>query len=123
VLAALPGVAAMTSPAALPATAAASRPHGNNKNYVARRVSDNHRAARTLSAACRWMTRLSSLILDRYLDAIDGGAQFYFLCQRYRPNSKKYRYELGRRHQVGGTSNPAFVIFLRRYQQRSPPSG
>jgi len=67
--------AAMTPPAAVPATATALTPT-EQENYVARRVSDivarEHYRLATLD------DRLSSLILDRYLDTIDGGRSYFF---------------------------------------------
>ena len=110
-LAALLG-AAMTPPAAVPATAAALAPT-EQENYVARRVSDI--IAREHYRRAPIDDRLSSLILDRYLDAIDGGRS-YFLASDI-AEFEKYRYELDDAIKSGDVE-PAFAIF-RRYQQRS----
>jgi carboxyl-terminal processing protease len=59
--------------------------------------------------------RLSSLILDRYLDAIDGGRSYFYASDI--AEFEKYRYELDDAIKSGDVE-PAFVIF-RRYQQRS----
>jgi carboxyl-terminal processing protease len=109
-LAALLG-AAMTSPAALPATAALAPTE--QQNYVARRVSDI--IAREHYRRMPLDDRLSSLILDRYLDAIDGGRSYFYASDI--AEFEKYRYELDDAIKSGDVE-PAFVIF-RRYQQRS----
>jgi carboxyl-terminal processing protease len=110
-LAALLG-AAMTPPAAVPAAAAALAPT-EQESYVARRVADivahEHYRRAPLD------DHLSSLILDRYLDAIDG-ARSYFLASDI-AEFERYRYELDDAIKTGNVE-PAFVIF-RRYQQRS----
>jgi carboxyl-terminal processing protease len=113
-LAALLG-AAMTPPAAAPAASAAiaALAPTEQENYVARRVADivahEHYRRAPLD------DHLSSLILDRYLDAIDG-ARSYFLASDI-AEFEKYRYELDDAIKTGDVE-PAFVIF-RRYQQRS----
>jgi carboxyl-terminal processing protease len=58
---------------------------------------------------------LSSLILDRYLDAIDGGRSYFYASDI--AEFERYRYELDDAIKAGDME-PAFVIF-RRYQQRS----
>jgi carboxyl-terminal processing protease len=110
-LAALLG-AAMTPPAAVPATAAALEPT-DQENYVARRVSDI--IAREHYRRAPLDDRLSSLILDRYLDAIDGGRSYFYASDI--AEFEKYRYELDDAIKAGDVT-PAFVIF-RRYQQRN----
>jgi carboxyl-terminal processing protease len=55
------------------------------------------------------------LILDRYLDAIDGGRSYFFASDI--AEFERYRYELDDAIKAGDVE-PAFVIF-RRYQQRS----
>jgi carboxyl-terminal processing protease len=109
-LAALLG-AAMTPPAALPAAAALAPTE--QQNYVARRVSDI--IAREHYRRMPLDDRLSSLILDRYLDAIDGGRSYFYASDI--AEFEKYRYELDDAIKSGDVE-PAFVIF-RRYQQRS----
>ena len=59
--------------------------------------------------------RLSSLILDRYLDAIDGGRSYFYASDI--AEFERYRYELDDAIKAGDVE-PAFVIF-RRFQQRS----
>ncbi len=110
-LAALLG-AAMTPPAAVPATAAALSPT-DQENYVARRVADI--IAREHYRRAPLDDRLSSLILDRYLDAVDGGRSYFYASDI--AEFEKYRYELDDAIKAGDVE-PAFVIF-RRYQQRS----
>ena len=110
-LAALLG-AAMTPPAAIPAAAAALAPT-DQENYVARRVSDI--IAREHYRRAPLDDRLSSLILDRYLDSIDGGRSYFYASDI--AEFEKYRYELDDAIKSGDVE-PAFVIF-RRYQQRS----
>ncbi len=110
-LAALLG-AAMTPPAAVPATAAVLTPT-EQENYVARRVSDI--IAREHYRRAPLDDRLSSLILDRYLDAIDGGRSYFYASDI--AEFEKYRYELDDAIKSGDVE-PAFVIF-RRYQQRN----
>jgi carboxyl-terminal processing protease len=110
-LAALLG-AAMTPPAAAPAAATVLAPT-EQQNYVARRVADiiahEHYRRAPLD------DHLSSLILDRYLDAIDGARSYFFASDI--AEFEKYRYELDDAIKTGDVE-PAFVIF-RRYQQRS----
>src|SRR6202142_3477843 len=110
-LAALLG-AAMTPPAAVPATANALAPT-EQENYVARRVSDI--IAREHYRRAPLDDRLSSLILDRYLDAIDGGRSYFYASDI--AEFERYRYELDDTIKAGDVE-PAFVIF-RRFQQRS----
>ena len=110
-LAALLG-AAMTPPAAVPATTTVLAPT-EQENYVARRVSDI--IAREHYRRAPLDDRLSSLILDRYLDAIDGGRSYFYASDI--AEFEKYRYELDDAIKSGDVE-PAFVIF-RRYQQRS----
>ncbi len=110
-LAALLG-AAMTPPAAVPAAAAALAPT-DQENYVARRVADI--IAREHYRRAPLDDRLSSLILDRYLDAIDGGRSYFYASDI--AEFEKYRYQLDDAIK-SGDMEPAFVIF-RRYQQRN----
>jgi len=110
-LAALLG-AAMTPPAAVPAAATVLAPT-DQENYVARRVSDI--IAREHYRRAPLDDRLSSLILDRYLDSIDGGRSYFYASDI--AEFEKYRYELDDAIKSGDVE-PAFVIF-RRYQQRS----
>jgi carboxyl-terminal processing protease len=113
-LAALLG-AAMTPPAAVPATAAAPAALAptEQENYVARRVADiiahEHYRRAPLD------DHLSSLILDRYLDAIDGARSYFYASDI--AEFERFRYELDDAIKTGDVE-PAFVIF-RRYQQRS----
>ncbi len=109
-LAALLG-AAMTPPAAIPAVAALAPT--DQENYVARRVSDI--IAREHYRRAPLDDRLSSLILDRYLDSIDGGRSYFYASDI--AEFEKYRYELDDAIKAGDVE-PAFVIF-RRYQLRS----
>ncbi|MEA3133366.1 MAG: carboxyl-terminal processing protease [Gammaproteobacteria bacterium] len=109
-LAALLG-AAMTPPAAVPATTALAPTE--QENYVARRVSDI--IAREHYRRAPLDDRLSSLILDRYLDAIDGGRSYFYASDI--AEFEKYRYELDDAIKSGDVE-PAFAVF-RRYQQRS----
>ena len=110
-LAALLG-AAMTPPAAVPAAAAALAPT-EQENYVARRVADI--VAREHYRRAPLDDHLSSLILDRYLDAIDGGRSYFYASDI--AEFEHYRYVLDDAIKSGDVE-PAFVIF-RRYQQRS----
>jgi len=110
-LAALLG-AAMTPPAAAPATGAMLTPT-DQENYVARRVSDI--VAREHYRRAPLDDRLSSLILDRYLDAIDGSRSYFYSSDI--ADFERYRYELDDAIKAGDVE-PAFVIF-RRFQQRS----
>ena len=110
-LAALLG-AAMTPPAPRPAASAVLAPT-EQENYVARRVSDI--VAREHYRRAPLDDRLSSLILDRYLDAIDGGRSYFYASDI--AEFERYRYELDDAIKAGDVE-PAFVIF-RRFQQRS----
>ena len=116
-LAALLG-AAMTPPTAAPAAAAAPATTTvlaptEQENYVARRVADiiSHEHYRRAPLD----DHLSSLILDRYLDAVDGARSYFFASDI--AEFEKYRYELDDAIKTGDVE-PAFVIF-RRFQQRS----
>ncbi len=116
-LAALLG-AAMTPPAAAPAAAAATTTTANlapteQENYVARRVAEI--IAREHYRRAPLDDHLSSLILDRYLDAIDGARSYFYASDI--AEFERYRYELDDAIKSGDVE-PAFVIF-RRYQQRS----
>src|SRR6266853_1083631 len=110
-LAALLG-AAMTPSPAVPAATAVLAPT-EQENYVARRVADI--VAREHYRRMPLDDRLSSLILDRYLDAIDGGRSYFYDSDI--AEFEKYRYELDDAIKSGDVE-PAFVIF-RRYQQHS----
>ena len=111
-LAALLG-AAMTPPVPAPAAAGAVLAPTDQENYVARRVSDI--VAREHYRRAPLDDRLSSLILDRYLDAIDAGRSYFYASDI--AEFEKYRYELDDAIKSGNVE-PAFVIF-RRFQQRS----
>jgi carboxyl-terminal processing protease len=110
-LAALLGAAMTPSPPA-PAASAVLAPT-EQENYVARRVADI--VAREHYRRAPLDDHLSSLILDRYLDAIDGGRSYFYASDI--AEFEKYRYELDDAIKSGDVE-PAFVIF-RRYQQRS----
>jgi carboxyl-terminal processing protease len=110
-LAALLGAAMVPSPA-VPVASAALAPT-EQENYVARRVADI--VAREHYRRAPLDDHLSSLILDRYLDAIDGGRSYFFASDI--AEFERYRYELDDAIKAGDVE-PAFVIF-RRYQQRS----
>jgi carboxyl-terminal processing protease len=105
----------MTPPAAAPAAPAGTTVLAptEQENYVARRVADiiahEHYRRAPLD------DHLSSLILDRYLDAIDGARSYFYASDI--AEFEKYRYELDDAIKTGDVE-PAFVIF-RRYQQRS----
>jgi carboxyl-terminal processing protease len=108
----------MTPPAAAPAAPATSATPTvlaptEQENYVARRVADiiSHEHYRRAPLD----DHLSSLILDRYLDAIDGSRSYFYASDI--AEFEKYRYELDDAIKTGDVE-PAFVIF-RRYQQRS----
>ncbi|MGA2709777.1 MAG: carboxy terminal-processing peptidase [Steroidobacteraceae bacterium] len=109
-LAALLG-AAMTAPTAAPASGQLAPTE--QQDYVARRVADI--VAREHYRRAPLDDRLSSLILDRYLDAIDGGRSYFYASDI--AEFERYRYELDDAIKAGDME-PAFVIF-RRYQQRS----
>jgi carboxyl-terminal processing protease len=110
-LAALLG-AAMTPPPTPQAAAAGLEPT-DQENYVARRVADI--VAREHYRRAPLDDRLSSLILDRYLDAIDAGRSYFYASDI--AEFERYRYELDDAIKAGDVE-PAFAIF-RRYQQRS----
>ncbi|HTV97695.1 MAG TPA: carboxy terminal-processing peptidase [Steroidobacteraceae bacterium] len=111
-LAALLG-AAMTPPVMpLPATTTVLEPT-EQENYVARRVSDI--VAREHYRRAPLDDRLSSLILDRYLDAVDSNRSYFYASDI--AEFEKYRYQLDDAIKAGDVE-PAFVIF-RRFQQRS----
>jgi carboxyl-terminal processing protease len=105
----------MTPPAAAPTAPAAATVLAptEQENYVARRVADiiSHEHYRRAPLD----DHLSSLILDRYLDAIDGSRSYFYASDI--AEFEKYRYELDDAIKTGDVE-PAFVIF-RRYQQRS----
>jgi carboxyl-terminal processing protease len=105
----------MTPPAPPPAVAGggAVLEPTDQENYVARRVSDI--IAREHYRRAPLDDRLSSLILDRYLDAIDSGRSYFYASDI--AEFEKYRYELDDAIKAGNVE-PAFVIF-RRFQQRS----
>ena len=109
-LAALLG-AAMTPPTAVPLAAVLAPTE--QQDYVARRVSDI--VAREHYRRAPLDDHLSSLILDRYLDSIDGGRSYFYASDI--AEFEKYRYQLDDAIKSGDVE-PAFVIF-RRYQQRS----
>ena len=104
--------AAMTPPAPTPAASVVLAPT-EQENYVARRVSDiiarEHYRRAPLDA------RLSSLILDRYLDSIDPGRSYFYASDI--AEFERFRYELDDAIKAGDVE-PAFVVF-RRFQQRS----
>jgi carboxyl-terminal processing protease len=102
----------MTPSPAVPAATAVLAPT-EQENYVARRVADI--VAREHYRRAPLDDHLSSLILDRYLDAIDGGRSYFFASDI--AEFERYRYELDDAIKAGDVE-PAFVIF-RRYQQRS----
>jgi carboxyl-terminal processing protease len=110
-LAALLG-AAMTPSPPVPAATAPLAPT-EQENYVARRVADI--IAREHYRRAPLDDHLSSLILDRYLDAIDGGRSYFYASDI--AEFERYRYELDDAIKAGDVE-PAFVIF-RRFQQRS----
>ncbi len=110
-LAALLG-AAMTPAPAIPTAAAVLAPT-EQENYVARRVADI--VAREHYRRAPLDDHLSSLILDRYLDTVDGGRSYFFASDI--AEFERYRYVLDDAIKSGDVE-PAFVIF-RRYQQRS----
>jgi carboxyl-terminal processing protease len=111
-LAALLG-AAMTPPVPPAPAAGAGLQPTEQENYVARRVSDI--IAREHYRRAPLDDRLSSLILDRYLDAVDSGRSYFYASDI--AEFEKYRYELDDAIKAGDVE-PAFVIF-RRFQQRS----
>ncbi len=111
-LAALLG-AAMTPPVPPAPTAGSVLEPTEQENYVARRVSDI--IAREHYRRAPLDDHLSSLILDRYLDAVDSGRSYFYASDI--AEFEKYRYELDDAIKSGDVE-PAFVIF-RRFQQRS----
>src|SRR5579863_8432977 len=112
-LAALLGAAMTPAPPAPTAAAGTVLAPTEQENYVARRVADI--VAREHYRRAPLDDHLSSLILDRYLDAIDGGRSYFFASDI--AEFERYRYELDDAIKSGDVE-PAFVIF-RRYQQRS----
>ncbi|MHB8720987.1 MAG: carboxy terminal-processing peptidase [Steroidobacteraceae bacterium] len=112
-LAALLGAAMTPSPAVPAAAATAVLAPTEQENYVARRVADI--VAREHYRRAPLDDHLSSLILDRYLDAIDGSRSYFYASDI--AEFERYRYELDDAIKAGDVE-PAFVIF-RRYQQRS----
>ncbi len=112
-LAFLLGAAMTPSPDAPAAGAAAPLEPTEQENYVARRVADI--VAREHYRRAPLDDHLSSLILDRYLDAIDGGRSYFYASDI--AEFERYRYELDDAIKSGDVE-PAFAIF-RRYQQRS----
>jgi carboxyl-terminal processing protease len=110
-LAALLG-AAMSAQTPPPAPASQLAPT-EQEDYVARRVADI--IARENYRRAPLDDRLSSLILDRYLDAIDGGRSYFYASDI--ADFESYRYSLDDAIKAGDME-PAFVIF-RRYQQRN----
>ena len=110
-LAALLG-AAMTPAPAVPAAAAMLAPT-EQENYVARRVADI--VAREHYRRAPLDDHLSSLILDRYLDSIDGGRSYFYASDI--AEFERFRYQLDDAIKSGDVE-PAFVMF-RRYQQRN----
>lgn len=113
-LAALLGAAMTPSPPPAQEAAAPAVLHPTEQeNYVARRVSDI--VAREHYRQTPLDDHLSSLILDRYLDAIDGQRSYFYASDI--AEFEKYRYQLDDAIKAGDVE-PAFVIF-RRFQQRS----
>ena len=105
-------LAAASSPPP-PANAAVGLSPTEQQNYVARRISDI--VAREHYRRAPLDDRLSSLILDRFLDAIDGGRSYFFASDI--ADFERYRYELDDAIKSGDVE-PAFAIF-RKFQQRS----
>jgi carboxyl-terminal processing protease len=112
-LAALLGAAMTPSPAVPAAAATAVLAPTEQENYVARRVADI--VAREHYRRAPLDDHLSSLILDRYLDAIDGSRSYFYASDI--AEFERFRYQLDDAIKAGDVE-PAFVIF-RRYQQRS----
>jgi carboxyl-terminal processing protease len=102
----------MTPSPPVPAATAPLAPT-EQENYVARRVADI--IAREHYRRAPLDDHLSSLILDRYLDAIDGGRSYFYASDI--AEFERYRYALDDAIKAGDVE-PAFVIF-RRFQQRS----
>ena len=109
-LAALLGAASSPPPVA---NAAVGLAPTEQQNYVARRISDI--VAREHYRRAPLDDRLSSLILDRFLDAIDGGRSYFYASDI--ADFERYRYELDDAIKSGDVE-PAFAIF-RKFQQRS----
>ena len=112
-LAALLG-AAMTSPS--PTTTAAANAKlepTTQEGYVARRVEDI--VAREHYRRLVLDDQLSSLILDRYLNTLDGERSYFYAGDI--ADFERYRYQLDDAIK-DGDMEPAFAIF-RRYQQRT----
>ena len=109
-LAALLGAASSPPPTASAAVGLAAT---EQQNYVARRISDI--VAREHYRRAPLDDRLSSLILDRFLDAIDGGRSYFFASDI--ADFERYRYELDDAIKSGDVE-PAFAMF-RKFQQRS----
>lgn len=107
---ALLGAAGSPSPAARAGTELLPT---EQQDYVARRISEI--VAREHYRRAPLDDRLSSLILDRYLDAIDGSRSYFFASDI--AEFEKYRYQLDDAIKSGNVE-PAFAIF-RRYQDRS----
>jgi carboxyl-terminal processing protease len=104
--------ATMTPPAPTPAATAGLAPT-EQESYVARRISDI--VAREHYRRAPLDDRLSSLILDRYLDTIDGARSYFYASDI--AEFERYRYQLDDAIKAGDVQ-PAFTIF-RRFQQRS----
>src|SRR5258708_6293720 len=102
----------MTPSPAVPAATAVLAPTAQ-ENYIARRSAD------IVAREHYWRgpldDHLSSLMLDRYLDAIEGGRSYFYASDI--AEFERYRYDLDDAIKAGDVE-PAFVIF-RRYQQRS----
>ncbi len=109
-LAALLGAASSPPPQA---KAASGLTPTEQQNYVARRISEI--VAREHYRRAPLDDRLSSLILDRYLDAIDGSRSYFYASDV--AEFERYRYELDDAIKSGDVE-PAFAIF-RRFQDRS----
>ena len=107
---ALLGAAGTPSPSANAATGIAPT---EQQNYVARRISEI--IAREHYRRAPLDDRLSSLILDRYLDAIDGSRSYFYASDI--ADFEKYRYQLDDAIKAGDVE-PAFEIF-HRFQERS----
>src|ERR1700680_2549299 len=100
-LAALLG-AAMTPSPAVPAATAVLAPT-EQENYVARRGADI--IAREHDRRAPLDDHLSSLILDRYLDAIDGGRSYFYASDI--AEFERFRYQLDDAIKAGDVE-PAF---------------
>ncbi len=106
--------AAMTAPpqTAAPASSAPLEPT-TQEGYVARRVEDI--VAREHYRRLALDDQLSSLILDRYLNTLDGERSYFYASDI--AGFERYRYQLDDAIK-DGDMEPAFAIF-RRYQQRT----